>query len=127
MVRPIPAEIVEQKVGVTRHPFLHYAIAIADDEEMMVLHSQECVDNKTTMACPFTLALHNGLCDGAWAGHMDVPVVACLFKKDGATWLGPATTTEDWFIDPELKSSRKIKDIERSSRRGHFRGRRGRV
>jgi len=121
MVELIPSDIVENAIGVERHEFLHYAIAVLSDEKLMILHSRECRDRGTDYmmrTCLFSQALHSGLCEGAWAGHMDVPVVALLFNQDGRTYLGPATTTEDWFNDPTLKVSDRIREIEQRSRRG---------
>jgi len=63
----VPAHMIEQIVGVGRHPSRHYARAVSAERIVYVLHSQACVDDLEDLrACPFSRSLDLGIQADQW-------------------------------------------------------------
>lgn len=75
MTRIVQADLIEQIVGVARHPSLHYAMASTDDEMVYILHSSECLaEDRGLQKCRYSLALDRGILMADWDGFLDAPV-----------------------------------------------------
>ncbi len=75
----VPSSEIEGKVGVKRHPYVHYARAVSAEQTVYVLHSQSCLDSGIDLrACRYSLALDHGIDERVWAGREDVPVVVAV-------------------------------------------------
>jgi hypothetical protein len=71
--RRVPAEDIEQIVGVPRHATLHYGRAVSIERRVYILHSQDCHDHYTDLRrCPYSRALDLGITETEWT--MDQPV-----------------------------------------------------
>ena len=69
----VPAEDIEQIVGVERHETDHYARAVSAEQTVYILHSWACLDSgRDLRRCPISLALDNGIRLHEWTE--DVPV-----------------------------------------------------
>lgn len=76
MSERVPADQIEQIVGIQRHPTRHYARAVSAEETMYILHSQECRDAYDDLRdCPWSLALDRGIDLAEWDGYEDRPVL----------------------------------------------------
>lgn len=79
MSRVESAESIEQTVGARRHPTLHLARAVAAEERVYILHSQECFDGGIDLrACHFSIALDEGIDTALWSEYLDRPVVVTV-------------------------------------------------
>lgn len=78
MIKPVLPTIIEDIVGIKRHPTRHYARAISDRRKVYILHSQTCIINSRDLRyCPFSLALDLGIDDvfDQWRDVQDRPVI----------------------------------------------------
>lgn len=58
----VPAEDIEQIVGVERHPTEHYGRAVSAEETVYILHSQDCFDRGIDLRkCSYSVALDRGI------------------------------------------------------------------
>lgn len=57
----VPADRIEEIVGVKRHPTDHYGRAVSDEQTVYILHSQQCKDTTDLRDCPFSLVLDLGI------------------------------------------------------------------
>lgn len=85
MSERVPAEQIEQIVGIQRHQTEHFARAVSAERVVYVLHSHECRDSTPDLrTCPFSLALDRGIeCRGmvpTWQGVLDRPVRVDVFS-----------------------------------------------
>lgn len=74
----VPASDIERIVGTARRRHEHMGRAVSAEQEVYILHSQDCLDSDIDLLdCPFTFALEEFGIDteGAWAGHEDEAVV----------------------------------------------------
>lgn len=75
MSAPVPADQIEQIVGVTRHATRHYARAVSAGQTVYILHSEQCRSKWADLRdCLFSQALDNGIEAGDWSGYEDQPV-----------------------------------------------------
>lgn len=84
-----PSEI-ERLVGVTRHATEHYGRAVSAEEQVYVLHSQQCKDTREDLrTCPYSIALDRGITSPlpwtGWRRTQDRPVHLTLYRG----WLLP--------------------------------------
>ncbi len=71
----VDAKLIEQIVGIQRHPTRHYARAVSDEQTVYILHSQHCRDSgRDLRECPYSLALDRGIHEKHWSGHEDEAV-----------------------------------------------------
>lgn len=78
----VDPEVIEQIVGVKRHPTRHYARAVSAEQTVYVLHSEECRATYDDLRdCPWTLALDRGIDEYDWSDREDVPVLVRV--RDG--------------------------------------------
>jgi hypothetical protein len=81
---PVDPDVIEQIVGVDRHPFLHFGRAVSAERMVYILHSQACKDFESDLAdCPYSLALDRGIDESAWEQDRAVPL------QINAGWLTP--------------------------------------
>lgn len=72
----VPADQIEQIVGIERHPTRHYARAVSAEQTVYILHSQECRDRYDDLReCPFSRALDRGIDEYDWSDREDQPVL----------------------------------------------------
>lgn len=89
MTKIVPAEQIEQIVGCPRHPRLHLARAVSDEQTVYILHSQLCLGiHQDLRNCLFSRALDRGIELEVWAGYQDRPVGVWV---DGSCKLVPLT------------------------------------
>ena len=72
----VPADQIEQIVGIDRHPTRHYARAITAEQTVYILHSQACRDTVPDLRkCIYSIALDRGIDAVAdeWEGCYDSP------------------------------------------------------
>ena len=72
----VPADQIEQIVGIQRHPYRHYARAITAEQTVYILHSQACRDTVPDLReCIYSIALDRGIDAVAdeWEGCYDSP------------------------------------------------------
>lgn len=82
MTNLVPAEEIEQIVGIRRHETLHYARAVTDDQTVYILHSAACkMTTPDLRVCPFSVALDRGIRLRDWADKTDQP--ARVAVRDG--------------------------------------------
>lgn len=73
MADVVPADQIEEIVGVVRHPTRHLGRAVSDEERVYILHSRECRDSTPDLRhCPYSRALDLGIDPSAWP--LDTPV-----------------------------------------------------
>ena len=71
----VPADEIEQIVGVKRHATRHYACAVSAEQTVYILHSFACKDSGVDLReCLFSLALDNGIDGVDWSGLEDQPI-----------------------------------------------------
>lgn len=81
---------IEKIVGMPRHPTEHYARAITAEQEVYILHSEQCRSTTPDLRdCPFSRALDRGIVHhvpwSGWRRVQDRPVRVEVFKG----WLVP--------------------------------------
>lgn len=84
----VPADQIEQIVGIQRHPYRHYARAVTAEQTVYILHSQACRDHTPDLrTCIYSRALDRGIdaVSDEWEGYHDSPQRVALY--DG--WLVP--------------------------------------
>ena len=73
----VPADQIEQIVGVERHATRHYARAVSAEQVVYILHPDECRAMYDDLRdCPWSLALDRGIDERDWSGHEDTAVIA---------------------------------------------------
>jgi hypothetical protein len=71
----VPADQIEQIVGVERHSTRHFARAVSAEQIVYILHSAKCRDSgRDLRECLFSVALDNGVRESDWAGHEEQPI-----------------------------------------------------
>lgn len=71
----VPAEEIEQIVGIERHETRHYARAVSAEQVVYILHSRKCLAAERDLReCLFSLALDNGIDEYDWSDMEDRPV-----------------------------------------------------
>lgn len=76
MANLVDPDEIEEIVGTKRHRRAHWGRAVRDDMVFYILHSQNCVeDNPDLRACPFSVALDQGIDLDTWKDLMDRPVL----------------------------------------------------
>jgi hypothetical protein len=84
----VSPEEIEGIVGTARHPTEHWGRAVSTEQTVYILHSQECRDSgRDLRACPFSLALDDGIDVAQWAGREDQPVRLAIVGDEA--WLVP--------------------------------------
>lgn len=79
MTKIVPAEQIEQIVGCPRHPRLHLARAVSDEQTVYILHSQLCLGiHHDLRNCLYSRALDRGIALEVWSGFQDKPVVVWI-------------------------------------------------
>ena len=82
MTNPVPADEIEQIVGVERHSTRHYARAVSAEQTVYILHSEECRRTYSDLRhCPWSLALDRGIDEYDWSDREDMPVLVRV--RDG--------------------------------------------
>lgn len=81
---------IEALVGRLRHATVHYARASSVDQQVYILHSQQCKDSTPDLRdCPYSVALDRGIVHAlpwnVWRRAQDRPVR--IQVRDG--WLMP--------------------------------------
>jgi hypothetical protein len=86
MTELVPASEIEGLVGTTRNAKHHIARADSTEQEVYILHSQECLDSDIDLRlCLYSIALDHGIDLEDWQGYEDRPVyvkVDLLLKPD---------------------------------------------
>jgi len=90
MSKQVPADQIEQIVGVQRHQTEHFARAVSAEQTVYILHSRECRDSTPDLRdCPFSIALDRGIDHripwSRWWPVPDRPVLVEVFRG----WLVP--------------------------------------
>lgn len=68
----VPADEIEQIVGIESHPTRHYARAVSDEQTVFILHSQACkASGRDLRDCLFSQALDNGIDEYDWSDMED--------------------------------------------------------
>lgn len=73
MANLVPSHLIEDIVGVKRHPDHHIGRAVSSEEMMYILHSRQCF-SEDMLNCEFTWALDRGIEMSKWGHHLDIPV-----------------------------------------------------
>lgn len=82
MSSTVPADEIEQIVGVERHPTRHYARAVSAEQVVYILHSHRCKNRgRDLRKCLFSRALDNGIDDADWHGVEDRPVRVTITRS----------------------------------------------
>lgn len=92
MTEQVPADRIEELVGIDRHPTLHYARIDTESDRVFILHSGLCLSRRDDLrTCPYSRALDKGIDLLAWGGLEDVTVVVRLRRSRtlGGTRLTP--------------------------------------
>ncbi|MDJ1113219.1 hypothetical protein [Microbacterium dauci] len=72
MSRLEPADMIEAKVGASRHQDKHLGRAVSAEQRVYVLHSQACVDTgRDLRTCEYSIALDRGIDLGIWRDYQD--------------------------------------------------------
>lgn len=75
----VPADSIEQIVGVKRDRFAHHGRAVSAEQTVYILHSQRCKDSGADLReCSFSLALDLGIDPQHWNSYEDLPVVLAV-------------------------------------------------
>lgn len=75
MTELVPADEIEQIVGIERHETRHYARAVSEEQTVYILHSRRCRDSgRDLRECPFSVALDTGIDEYDWSDMEDQPV-----------------------------------------------------
>lgn len=78
----VPADQIEQIVGIERHPTRHYARAASAEQTVYILHSEECRRTYDDLRnCPWSVALDRGIDEYDWSDREDRPVLVRV--RDG--------------------------------------------
>ena len=78
----VPADRVEQIVGVGRHRQAHYGRAVSAEQTVYILHSQRCLDTVDDLRnCRFSRALDGGIDRQSWAGYEDQAVALGVWQE----------------------------------------------
>lgn len=78
----VPADEIEQIVGIRRHATRHYARAVSAEETVYILHSHRCRDSgRDLRECTFSVALDNGIEMEVWDSHLDKPVRVTITRS----------------------------------------------
>jgi hypothetical protein len=79
----VPAEEIEQIVGVPRHSQAHYGRAVSAEQTVYILHSKLCLASGLDLReCRFSVALDRGIEQRRWTGHEDVAVVLDIWNDE---------------------------------------------
>lgn len=71
----VPADQIEQIVGIRRHRQAHFGRAVSAEQTVYILHSQRCLESGIDLReCRFSLALDEGIDRDQWTGFEDRPV-----------------------------------------------------
>jgi hypothetical protein len=86
----VPAGDIERIVGVPRHATEHWGRAVSAEQQVYILHSQECLDDPRwgLEDCLLSLALDQGIDLADWVE--DVPVRLGVRSNAWRDWLIPA-------------------------------------
>lgn len=91
MTDTVPAQDIEQIVGVQRHATEHWGRAVSAEQQVYILHSADCLNVRPDLRqCPYSLALDDGINVNYWTE--DVPLRLTVEDPDGEAWLVPAET-----------------------------------
>jgi len=78
----VPADQIEEIVGIRRHPTRHYARAVSAEQIVYILHSQRCKASTPDLrACFFSLALDNGIDEDDWSGMEDQAIRVTITRS----------------------------------------------
>lgn len=78
----VPADEIEQIVGIQRHRQAHFGRAVSAEETVYILHSQRCLDSGIDLRdCVFSQALDRGIDRRYWEGHEDRPVALGVWYR----------------------------------------------
>jgi len=78
----VPADRIEQIVGVGRHRQAHYGRAVSAEQTVYILHSQRCLDTADDLRnCRFSRALDGGIDRQSWAGYEDQAVALGVWQE----------------------------------------------
>lgn len=78
MTDRVPADQIEEAVGIQRHSTFHYGRAVSAERRVYILHSQECRDHYQDLRdCPYSRALDLGITEADWT--MDTPVLLMIW------------------------------------------------
>uniref|UniRef100_A0AAU7J8E8 Uncharacterized protein n=2 Tax=unclassified bacterial viruses TaxID=12333 RepID=A0AAU7J8E8_9VIRU len=84
MSRLESAERIEGIVGAPRHATLHLGRAVSAEQRVYILHSAECLRTyRDLRACPFSVALDEGIDMFDWSGFEDRPVALSICDDFG--------------------------------------------
>lgn len=73
----VPPESIEKIVGGKRQPVSHLARAVSSEQQVYILHSQQCIDSGIDLRhCDYSVALDKGIDLRDWV--VDVPVLAAV-------------------------------------------------
>jgi hypothetical protein len=65
MTNIVPADEIEQIVGIQRHRVAHYGRAVSAEQTVYILHSHKCRDSGIDLrSCAFSIALDEGVDEG---------------------------------------------------------------
>ena len=78
----VPADRIEEIVGVKRHQRAHYGRAVSAERTVYILHSQRCKDSGIDLReCLYSTALKNGIdSTGEWRDKQDVAVMLGIWE-----------------------------------------------
>jgi len=83
----VDSDKIEGLVGATRHPKLHQARAVSDEQMVYILHSQACLDSDIDLTdCAYSLALDEGIDLQRWEHFQDQAMFVSI---------------EDWRLVPD--------------------------
>ena len=76
----VDPRVIRKVVGVPRHPDLHIVRLVSDEEQVYIMHSEECFNTRSDLrGCEFSQSLdRNGIDKRRWKGSIDQPVVVEL-------------------------------------------------
>lgn len=78
----VPADQIEQIVGVERHPTRHYARAVSAEQTVYILHSHRCKDRGVDLReCLFAVASGKGIDEDDWSDMEDRPVQVTINRS----------------------------------------------
>lgn len=83
MTDRVPADRIEEIVGVSRHARAHWARAVSEEQTVYILHSTNCVEmfgNKDFEQCFFRKALTRGIDLETWKDMQDKPVHVAVYN-----------------------------------------------
>ena len=78
----VPADEIEQIVGIERHPTRHYARAVSAEQIVYILHSQRCkASGRDLRDCLFSQALDTGIDEYDWSDMEDQAVRVTINRR----------------------------------------------